>query len=57
MSRHFYSRTLIICAFLSLAAHGQTISVDATPSHMRKSFVPNQALGAGIDRMNQTIHR
>jgi len=53
MSRHFYARTLIICVFLSLAAHGQTISVDATPSHMRKSFVPNQALGAGIDRMNQ----
>jgi len=53
MSRHFYARPLIICVFLSLAAHGQTISVDATPSHMRKSFVPNQALGAGIDRMNQ----
>src|SRR5256885_2706669 len=53
MSGHFYARILIACVFLSLAAHGQTISVDATPSHMRKSFVPNQALGAGIDRMNQ----
>src|SRR5678809_1335650 len=53
MSRHSYARILTVCVFLGLVAHGQTISVDATPSHMRKSFVPNQALGAGIDRMNQ----
>ena len=46
-------RVLVVLFLLSLAVHGQTISVDATPSHMRKSFVPNQALGAGIDRMNQ----
>jgi len=48
LARHF----LALC-FLSIAAHTQTISVDATPGHVRKSFVPNQALGAGIDRMNQ----
>lgn len=53
MSRHSYARILTVCVFLSLVAHGQTISVDATPSHMRKSFAPNQALGAGIDRMSQ----
>lgn len=43
---------------LSLAVSGQaqTIQVDITPGHVRKSFVPNQALGAGIDRISvQTI--
>lgn len=53
MLRHSYGRILTVCVFLSLVAHGQTISVDGTPSHMRKSFVPDQALGAGIDRLNQ----
>jgi hypothetical protein len=48
LARHF----LVLC-FLSIAASSQTISVDATPKHVRKSFVPNQALGAGIDRMSK----
>ena len=30
---------------------GQTIRVDATPSHATNSIVPAQALGAGIDRL------
>jgi hypothetical protein len=38
---------------LAICAHGQTIQVDITPSHMRKAFVPNQTLGAGIDRISQ----
>jgi hypothetical protein len=44
---------LIVCSLLGFRAQGQTISVDATPSHVRKSIVPNQALGAGIDRISQ----
>lgn len=46
-------RPLLVVCLLSVAVHAQTITVDATPGHMRKSFVPNQALGAGIDRMSQ----
>ena len=34
---------------------GQTISVDTTPSHVRKIIIPNQMLGAGIDRLPQTV--
>jgi hypothetical protein len=34
---------------LSSAVYGQTIRVDT--SHATNSFIPNQALGAGIDRM------
>src|SRR6266581_486895 len=33
------------------AAQGQSIRVDITPDHVANKFVPNQALGAGIDRM------
>ncbi len=46
-------------AFLSLAlilagincAAAQTIDVDITPAHETNRFVPNQTLGAGIDRI------
>src|SRR6185312_1484837 len=41
---------------LCVGAHGQSIRVDITPGHMRNRFVPNQTLGAGIDRIpKQTI--
>jgi len=30
----------------------QTIRVDITPSHVAKSFVPTEALGAGVDRIS-----
>jgi hypothetical protein len=33
------------------SSHGQTIRIDATPSHTTNSIVPAQALGAGIDRL------
>jgi len=38
----------------SLAPFGfsQTIRVDITPSHVAKSFVPTEALGAGVDRIS-----
>ncbi len=35
----------------SVEAGAQTIKVDITPDHVANKFVPNQALGAGIDRM------
>jgi hypothetical protein len=44
---------ILLMLLLAVGAHPQTIQVDITPSHLRKSFVPNQALGAGIDRIQQ----
>ena len=46
---------LIIVPLLHGALHAQVIDVDAAPSHVRKSFVPNQTLGAGIDRIPQSV--
>jgi F5/8 type C domain len=37
---------------LSPRADGQTVQVDITPSHATNHFVPNQTLGAGIDRIS-----
>ena len=31
---------------------GQTVRVDITPGHVANSFIPTEALGAGIDRLN-----
>ena len=39
------------CFFLSTACAAQTIQVDTTPAHATNRFVPNQTLGAGIDRI------
>src|SRR5882724_12526933 len=41
---------LMACLLPSLAA-SQMIRVDITPSHAANSFVPTEALGAGIDRI------
>ena len=40
--------------FSLLASHtlAQTVDVDITPSHETNHFVPNQTLGAGIDRIS-----
>ncbi|HEV2115183.1 MAG TPA: discoidin domain-containing protein, partial [Terriglobales bacterium] len=43
---------VLVCS-VSAFAPGQTIQVDASPTHVRKTFVPNQTLGAGIDRISQ----
>ncbi len=40
---------LIVASILSALAYGQTIRVDT--DHATNSFVPNQSLGAGIDRV------
>ena len=50
------SRTLLKLAIVLAAvafSAAQTITVDITPSHVRKTIIPNQALGAGIDRLSQ----
>ncbi|HLJ87922.1 MAG TPA: discoidin domain-containing protein [Candidatus Angelobacter sp.] len=39
----------LLCA--SACVFGQTIRVDATAGHSVNSFIPNQTLGAGIDRL------
>jgi len=36
---------------LSVVGMAQTIQVDTTPAHSTNRFAPNQALGAGIDRI------
>ncbi|PYV72633.1 MAG: glycosyl hydrolase family 5 [Acidobacteria bacterium] len=45
---------LLLCIYLTAVAVclGQTIRVDATPNHAVNTFVPTEALGAGIDRIN-----
>ena len=39
----------LICSVALATA--QTVVVDITPSHIKNRFVPNQALGAGVDRI------
>jgi hypothetical protein len=41
-----------LCLILATSTSAQTIRVDITPEHATNKFVPNQALGAGIDRMS-----
>lgn len=43
--------TLLALSFANVAASAQSIHVDITPDHSTNTFIPNQALGAGIDRM------
>src|SRR5260370_26270651 len=46
---HLLSLALILTGVVYSAA--QTIDVDITPAHETNRFVPNQTLGAGIDRI------
>ena len=43
---------LSITTILAALSFAQTIRVDSNPSHVAKTFVPTEALGAGIDRIN-----
>ncbi len=43
------SACLVLCFALALSAQAQTITVDV--SHPTNHFVPNQTLGAGVDRI------
>jgi hypothetical protein len=56
-ARLYVTRKFLFVVFItiSVAASAQVIRVDITPSHVRKSFVPNQALGAGIDRIPEAV--
>jgi F5/8 type C domain len=38
--------------FIAASCPAQTIDVDVTPAHETNRFVPNQTLGAGIDRIS-----
>jgi hypothetical protein len=51
--KYFLLITVLVAAVVPSA--GQTIDVDITPSHIRKTIIPNQALGAGIDRLPQKV--
>jgi hypothetical protein len=42
---------LVECFFLLPACRAQTIRVDITPAHSTNHFVPNETLGAGVDRI------
>jgi len=42
---------VLLCVLVPLG-FSQTIRIDITPSHVAKSFVPNVALGAGVDRIS-----
>ncbi len=42
---------LVECLLLLIASPAQTIQVDITPGHSTNRFAPNEALGAGIDRI------
>src|SRR5690349_13514174 len=44
---------LAVAAAIVASCAAQTIRVDATPSRVKNIIVPNQALGAGIDRISQ----
>ena len=50
-------RTLAICLLVgvclgtTIAALGQKVTVDATPSHVANTFSPVRSLGAAIDRL------
>jgi hypothetical protein len=38
--------------FIAVISAAQTIDVDITPAHETNHFIPNQTLGAGIDRIS-----
>ncbi len=40
-----------LLALIALSTPAQTVHVDVTPAHRTNQFVPNQTLGAGIDRI------
>ena len=43
---------ILLSAGLASLSAAQTVHVDITPSHVTNSFIPTEALGAGIDRIN-----
>lgn len=54
MSTHRNTTALLCClaALVSLPLHSQTVTVDIAPTSARNRFVPDQTLGAGLDRIS-----
>src|SRR5215469_4861639 len=48
---HLNRLQLTILLFAAVCCAGQTIDVDITPAHELNRFIPNQTLGAGVDRI------
>src|ERR1700691_3830789 len=46
--------SLAAALLLGSLSAAQTITVDATPAHATNRFIPNQTLGAGVDRIPAT---
>src|SRR5919108_1702509 len=42
---------LALCLIASSRLMGQMVDVDITPAHETNRFIPNQTLGAGVDRI------
>src|SRR2546423_2368587 len=43
---------ILFIALLAASCTAQSIDVDITPAHETNRFIPNQTLGAGIDRIS-----
>src|ERR1700736_400954 len=43
--------SLALVSWMTQSAVAQTIRVDTTPAHATNHFIPNQTLGAGVDRI------
>ncbi len=50
-NRMAFGALLVECFFLLAICAAQTIHVDITPAHSTNHFVPNETLGAGVDRI------
>ena len=48
---------LVECFLLLAEGAAQTIQVDITPAHSTNRFVPNETLGAGVDRIPASSDR
>lgn len=51
MTRPAIFRRVLVASLLLGVCTAQTVQVDITPAHATNHFVPNQALGAGVDRI------
>jgi hypothetical protein len=48
---HSWNKAVLLALIAAAPLSAQTVVVDATPTHVLNEFVPNQTLGAGIDRI------
>jgi hypothetical protein len=50
--RRAYCTALLLSAFAAFALRAQTVEVDMAPSDATNHFIPQQTLGAGLDRIS-----